>query len=80
MVQPIQGLVMASRQTTYDSAKRLVYNLTKQEIRRGTLVQKADTPKSGETNENPEANSSVPPSKLPARDRKLSGHTLSVRP
>lgn len=36
--QPIQGLVTTSQTTTYDSAKRLAYNLNKKELRQGTLV------------------------------------------
>ena len=36
--QPIQGLVTASKITTFDSAKRLVFILTYQEIHHGTMV------------------------------------------
>lgn len=42
LVQPIKGLVTASRPSTYDSSKRLAFNLTNQEIRRGNMVQRAN--------------------------------------
>ena len=45
LVQPIQGLVIASRLATYDSAKQLAFNLTNEEIRRRNMVQKANLPK-----------------------------------
>lgn len=43
--QPIQGLFMASKPTTFDSTKRLAFSLTHQEVRRGTIAQKADRSK-----------------------------------
>lgn len=42
---PTQGLFTTSKPTTYDSAKRLAFSLTNQEIHRGTMVQKVDLPK-----------------------------------
>lgn len=45
--QPIQGLVTASKPTSYDSAKRLAFNLTNEEICRYTTVQKANVPNIG---------------------------------
>ena len=46
LVQPILGLVMASRPTTYDSANRLAFTLTNQVIRQGNLVIKTYLPRS----------------------------------
>lgn len=40
--QPIERLVPASKLTTNDSAKRVAFSLTNQEIRCGTTVQKDD--------------------------------------
>lgn len=42
--QPIQGLLTASKPTTYDNAKRLTFNLTNQEICHSTMVQKVNLP------------------------------------
>lgn len=41
----IQGLVTASKPTTYDSAKRLDFNLKNQKACHGTMVQKDDLPR-----------------------------------
>ena len=41
----IQGMVVASRSTTYDSAKHIAQQLTDQGVRQGTMVQKVDPPR-----------------------------------
>lgn len=46
LLQPIQGLDTTSKPTKYDSAKRLDFNLTNQEIHQYTMIQKAELPKS----------------------------------
>lgn len=42
---PIQGLVSASKPTTFDSTNILAFSMTNQEDHCGTIVQKADLPK-----------------------------------
>lgn len=42
LVQLIQGLVIASKPTSYDSSKRLAFNLINQKIIQSTKVQKDD--------------------------------------
>lgn len=63
----IQGLVTDSRPTTYNSAKRLAFSLTNQEIGRDTLVQQADILTYGEKKRNSgngfKGNSNQTPSK-----------------
>lgn len=43
----IQGMVISTRPTKYDSAKRIALCLTNNEIRKGTMVAKDDPPKPG---------------------------------
>lgn len=43
--QPIKGLFIASKPTTFYSNKRLAFILSYQEIRRGMMVQKTNIPK-----------------------------------
>ncbi|KAI3518360.1 hypothetical protein L1887_07004 [Cichorium endivia] len=43
----INGMVLSSKPTTYLSVKRLAFQLTKNEIKQGTMTAKVETPKTG---------------------------------
>lgn len=43
----IKGMLLSSKPTTYLSAKRLAFQLTKNEIHQGTMIAKVEIPKTG---------------------------------